>query len=60
MEERLKSSSDHTSTNQHIAPFGGFETILYLAQLDLARVGGEEEHDGKACQKAGILDGKGE
>lgn len=31
-----------------------------LDQLYLSRVGGEEKHDGKACQKAGVLDGEGE
>ena len=31
-----------------------------LAQLYLSRVGGEEEHDGEACQQAGVLDGEGE
>lgn len=37
-----------------------FWGLLYLSQLDLSRVGGEEEHDGEACQKPSILNGKGE
>lgn len=31
-----------------------------LEQLYLSRVGGEEQHDGEACQQPGVLDGKGE
>lgn len=31
-----------------------------LADVYLLRVHGEEEHDGEACQQAGVLDGEGD
>lgn len=58
--------TDPTNTNQltftsHFLVDGvSFWGLLYLSHLDLSRVGGEEEHDGEACQKASILDGKAE
>lgn len=36
------------------------QSSVVLAQLYLSRVGGEQEHDGEACQQTSILDGKGE
>lgn len=58
--------SDYTSRNQLTSRFH-FWSVLgvasvesLLAQLYLSRVGGEEEHDGEACQEACILDSKGE
>lgn len=38
-----------TFTSHRLVNDFGFWGILYLAQLDLATVGGEEEHDGEAC-----------
>lgn len=64
--EEFLSECDHTSTEQlpfHSSLFGGwcwFLRSLCSSQLDLSGEGGEEEHDGEACQKAGILDGKGD
>lgn len=49
-----------TFTSHCLADGVSFRGLLYLSQLDLSSVGGEEEHDGETCQKASILDGKGE
>lgn len=58
--------SDYTSRNQLTSRFHFWSVLGVasvespLAQLYLSRVGGEEEHDGEACQEACILDSKGE
>jgi len=33
-------------------------SLNWLSELDLSRVGGEQQHDGEARQQAGVLDGK--
>lgn len=52
-------NTDQLTFTSHCLVDGiSFRGLLSLSQLDLSRVGGEEEHDGEACQEAGVLDGE--